>query len=736
MAGVQYDISFTGNGADILSQLLSGVQQNTAAVQQLTGVMSAMGSVATSALSGVASSASTASAAVSGGLSPALNTADSAVDNLDSSVDELSESISGDLRPAVDELKPAFDDAADGADNLDDSLEKVGKKTFYLNNIRQALQGITQDLNNAVQPGINLDTQLKQMQAITQVTDAQLDELSESARENAKAFGVEASKAAAGYQVYLAGLGPEIGKVPEALAKMGENATVLSKQMAGDVQAAAGVLTTAVQQYGVSMDDPIKGADTMTVMMNIMSAAAREGSAELPDLKAALEQSGMMAKTANVSFAETNAALEVLSNSGKKGAEGGVALRNVMAILSEGTFLPPKTQEMLQAAGIDVKALADQSKTLAERLAILAPIQNDTAAMTLLFGRENVAAGVALTQNSAAITDLTGKIVGTNAAVEQADIIMESYEERQNRMTAAIQDFGIKIFEASEPFLPFINMGMGALQVMANLGTAMSLFGTLAQSSMIKSIGAAIVQFGTWIGTVVTATAAQMGLNVALSLNPIGLVVIAVAAAVAAIALLINYWDDIWAAIKKFTAWVWDHSPFGFLINVVEEIFPGFKAQMAALWDWVAAKFEALIGWFKKAWDWIKSLFGAGKSAGSDAGKAAVDGFNDALKNTKIDGITVQGAAHNDSPVKDFVRKKRGKSKDDASESGKSISKGSTSGGNRPTTITITIQKLQDQLIVNAGNLKEAAKQAGTDVVNELLMALNSVDQKGGAAYE
>lgn len=90
----------------------------------------------------------------------------------------------------------------------------------------------------------------------------------------------------------------------------------------------------------------------------------------------------MAAKSANVSFEETNAAIQVLDKAGKKGSEGGVALRNTLAILSQGGFLPKDTQEELKKAGIDVLALGDKSKSLKERLEMLKPVLNYTAFTT------------------------------------------------------------------------------------------------------------------------------------------------------------------------------------------------------------------------------------------------------------------------------------------------------------------------------------------------------------------
>ena len=142
---------------------------------------------------------------------------------------------------------------------------------------------------------------------------------------------------------------------------MGNSIQITSKLMGGDGVAAAEVLTTAMNQYGVSLADPMKASEDMARMMNVMAAAGQAGSAELPAIKVALEQCGMAAKGAGVSFEETNAAIQVLDKAGKKGSEGGVALRNVMSTLTQGRFLPKDVQEELKTAGINVLELGDSN---------------------------------------------------------------------------------------------------------------------------------------------------------------------------------------------------------------------------------------------------------------------------------------------------------------------------------------------------------------------------------------
>lgn len=620
--------------------------------------------------------------------------------------------ITNDGAAQVREVKTELNEAAASANNAGSSFKKIGDAVFTFNNISQAIGNAVGELNRAVQPGIDFNSSLKDMQAITGVSDALLNELGATARQNAKDFGVDASNAVEGYKLLLSQLGPELASTPQALSAMNREAATLSKQLSGDLAGATGILTTAMNQYGISIKDPIAATKVMAEMSNIMSAAAKEGSAELPQIKSALEQAGMMAKTANVSFAETNAAIQLLDKSGKKGAEGGVALRNVLANLSEGQFMNRQSLDMLKAAGVDVNALGDKSKTLTERLQTLAPIANNTAAMTQLFGKENVAAGIALVNNTGEIEKLTQKITGTSTSTEMANTVMGSFKEKMARVNAELKDVGISIFNATEGFLPFVQIGMGALQTMSNLAGAVQAFGIISNTSMVKSIVAGITSMGTWIATTITATAAQWGLNIAMNANPIGIVVVAIGIAIGAIALLIKYWDDIKHAIGVFAEWIYDHSPFKFLTDLVEKIFPGFKAKMGELWDWVKAKFDALFGWIGKLWDNIKSFFGAGDT-----------------KDVNVSGtVEVAGTAGVSTPGMP-TGNNQSLSTTHKNSSNKTINETAsriTSGGSKSN--TIIIHKLQDQTVIHTTNLEMGGKQAGNKIVDMILEALASLD--------
>lgn len=247
---------------------------------------------------------------------------------------------------------------------------------------------LSNTISGFTEAGVSLDRQMHDLSAVAGVTGETLSEIEGYARSSAKVFGTDASTAVEGYKLLLSQLSPELGKFPEALQAMGNSIQTTSKLMGNNGTAAAEVLTTAMNQYGVSLADPMEASRKMAEMMNVMAAAGQAGSAELPAIKVALEQCGMAAKAANVSFEETNAAIQVLDKAGKKGSEGGVALRNTLAILGQGRFMPKDTREALQAAGIDVVKLADTSMSLKERLDMLKPVLGDAALFSKLFGME------------------------------------------------------------------------------------------------------------------------------------------------------------------------------------------------------------------------------------------------------------------------------------------------------------------------------------------------------------
>lgn len=377
--------------------------------------------------------------------------------------------IGGNYTATINGMSTATGDFSAKVDGAQNSIGKLTTVLAGIDLVKNALDGLKQATDAFSASGIALDSNMHDLSAVAGVTGDSLKQIENFARQSAKTFGTDASVAVEGYKLLLSQLSPELGKYPEALSAMGDCIQTTSKLMGGDGVAAAQVLTTAMNQYGVSLEDPMAASAEMARMMNVMAAAGQAGSAELPAISAALQQCGMAAKAANVSFEETNAAIQVLDKAGKKASEGGVALRNVLGQLSKGRFVEKQAAEELQKAGIDIVALGDNSKSLKERLEMLKPMLNDSALLSKFFGVENANAARALIQGTEALDGFTQAVTGTNSATDQAAIIMQSYAERQAVVNQKIEDFKISVFQVTGDTTLWAGAIMGLLTPLAQL---------------------------------------------------------------------------------------------------------------------------------------------------------------------------------------------------------------------------------------------------------------------------
>lgn len=528
-----------------------------------------------------------------------------------------------------------------GVINIFDSL---GGKIVYFQQLSQSVQNFRDNFSSAIQPGIALNSSLADLSAIAGVTGDKLKEIEGYARDTAKTFGTDAASSVESYKLLLSQLSPELGNYPTALRAMGDNIATLSKTMGGDATAAAEVLTTAMNQYGVSLDDPMEASRKMAEMMNVMAAAGKEGSAELPTIKSALEQCGMAARAAGVSFEETNAAIQVLDKAGKKGSEGGVALRNTMAILSQGRFLPKDVQEELSMAGVDILKLGDKTLSLSDRLNMLKPVMNDTALFTKLFGRENANAAMALVQGTDEINRYTEAISGTKTAEEQAAVIMESFAEKQARIQARFDDIKISIFNATGDLGLWVDVLAKAAVPISQLSPMIIALGngiSYLNTKFISSSKAAIyfkkqlnkvagnavrvailtlgLAFGRLEYSIMSAGGACKFLSSAIKKIPvIGWILTVVSAVIALFKLL---WDKC-EGFRRLLFGIWEviKLPFVLIGNVISSIWDAavglFQSLMArakqiigSIIQWIKGIFSGIGGWFSKVMQPVKDWF-------------------------------------------------------------------------------------------------------------------------------
>ena len=680
--------------------------------------------------------------------------------------------IDGNFTVKMEEMNRATGEFTAQVQKSQNTFERIIGLAGKVDILSDGIVKTTQALASFGQSGIALNTSMTDLQAVTGVTGEGLRQIEGYARDTAKAFGIDAAGAVESYKLILGQLSPELAKSPVTLKAMGEHVATLSKLMGGDATAAAETLNTAMNQYGVDLSDPIKASEAMGRMMNVMAAAGQEGSAELPQIKEALEQAGMAAKGAGVSFEEANAAIQVLDKAGKKGSEGGIALRNVIATLSQGRFLPKDVQKELRAAGINVTDLADRGKSLKERLELLRPVMTDAALFAKLFGKENTNAAMALVGGTEEVGRYTEAIQGTQSANDQAAVVMEGFAERQARIRQQIEDFKISVFNAtgdvylwagalSDTLIPLSQLmpllsgaypiikgvsiwifqgakglflfGKGALTALINVGK-------LAVTLLTKGLSA----LAYYIGSLVTGGSAQLGFaamsQIAFSSFKAAAVTACrtVSAAIMSIP-LIGWIAAAIAAIVAIGVYFWNTSA-------------KFRATLKGLW----ASFKAV---FSNIWDLAKEVFGsisdlikAAFSLDGDGISAAISKMTGAFsKFGKETGNAFQEAY--DQEIKDSLAKAK-QQKDDEGGSGDlsdtignvslpvittpgggggsstdSSSRHSGGGGSsKATNVTIHIGKLVDNLTIKSTNLSTDPSEVKGIITELLISAVNDAN--------
>lgn len=644
--------------------------------------------------------------------------------------------------------------------NYSELFGNMGKVSATITAVTSYIRDLSQSFDQALQPGINFDSEMKELSAITGVVGEGLDVIGKNAREAAKAFGLDAGQAVRSYSLLLSQLSPEIANNSEALDAMGTNVAILSKSMRGDTTAAAEVLTTAMNQFGVSLDDPILASQTMANMMNVMAAAANAGSAELPQIKAALEQVGMTAKAAGVSFEETNAAIQVLDKAGRKGSEGGVALRNVMTTLAQGRFLPEEVQKELVSAGININDLTDNSMSLSSRLETLKPILNDSALLTKLFGKESVASAMALINGTGAIDGYTNAISGTTDAVDYANTVMESYEEKQARVKAKFDDLKISIFNLTgdtgiwvglltQSLVPIAQVipligGVGKMftlikgikfgDVMSNVSRSftgariqLSFMNQDLRSGQMESLGFLRNILRAALGVVRFATVGLWSAIKGIGAFIVSLVTggaTSVKFAAISSASFATFATTASAACKAVTVAIGSIPIIGWIAIIITAV--------TGLFIWLYNKFDRFRATVNGIWAWFKALF-TSENAGEAFDKAYNKTMEEAKKKKeeekKKDGTTDFDAEM--KRIQDEINKSNNeteKTKGLNINSNINNTASTAAGDKKIKNINITIDRVIEHFTVSTTNLKESTERIKDIVAEAIIEGINDVN--------
>lgn len=315
---------------------------------------------------------------------------------------------------------------------IDKLRGKFGLLTNVLGQFGLAVGGVA-ILKGAVETVAEFETQVADLSAVTGQTGKDLDFLKQKAIDFSKQYGESAASIAEAFK--LAGSArPELLQNGEALTELTEKAIILSKASGDDVPTSIKNLTGTLNAFELD-------AKNAGEVMDVLANAAQLGSQEIPYLTEAFTKFGAIAKSSNISVAESAAAVELLGEKFPDAASAGTGLRNVMLKLMAPDALGKDAQERLKALGVDFAALSDKNKTFAERLEVLKPLLGDAGALVKVFGSENAVAAQVLLSSTDRLTKFTEGLDKNGTAQEQAAVKSATLAEAGKRLKSTFDAF-------------------------------------------------------------------------------------------------------------------------------------------------------------------------------------------------------------------------------------------------------------------------------------------------------
>ncbi len=218
-----------------------------------------------------------------------------------------------------------------------------------------------------------------------------------------------------------------------------------------------------------------------------------------------------------------------------------------------------------------------------------------------------------------------------------AGTIDEAYIQMSSTVDASMTVIKNKMASMGDWIASAVSFAAPWLEVGANMGTAIMSMSQLSimagklvtgiKSLELASHAAAAAQHVVSAATKAWSVA-QAALNVIMSLNPVGIVVMAIAALVAIVIAAYNNCEE--------------------FRNICDKVWAVVKQLASAVWDFLVKAFERASEVIRKAWEWIKNFFGI-DSAGdakevAEAVNAQADATQrvaDANKDVAVTGLKV-----------------------------------------------------------------------------------------------
>lgn len=266
----------------------------------------------------------------------------------------------------------------------------------------------------------DFEVHLDSLQALTGLSTEAMKGVSDTALDMSKKFGISANDIVDAMGL-IGSQAPELLQDADALAYVTEAAMTLAKAGSISAEAAGSAITTVVNQMGVLPSEAMNIA-------NALEAAEQQGSASVEYLNTAFEKAGTQAKAAGMSYTDLAAMIETVAPKFSSADVAGSQLSSTLLKLSMGADeFNPAVVGMSQA----LQNMADAQLTN-EQLSKMVGEANITMIKTMIDGKS-------------AFDGFSTSLVGTNSAVESAQIKSDNFSGAIDRLKASWDAFLITL---------------------------------------------------------------------------------------------------------------------------------------------------------------------------------------------------------------------------------------------------------------------------------------------------
>lgn len=345
-----------------------------------------------------------------------------------------------------------FDTALDNK-GIENDLNNLGSK--LKTSLLAVGAAVAAGVGAAVKAGMDFEASMSKVGAISGATAADMDVLSEKAKQMGRDTVFSASQAGEAFQyMAMAGWKTEdmlngIDGVMNLAAASGENLGLVSD-----------IVTDALTAFGLQAKDSAHFAD-------VLAKASSNSNTNVAMMGATFKYVAPVAGAMKFSIEDTATAIGLMANAGIKGEQAGTTLRAIFTRLAK----PPKeAADAIEALGISITEANGDFKSLGS---IMVDLRKKFAKLTdeektqyaAMIGGQEAMSGLLSLVNAADddFDKLTEAIADSNgAAKDMADTMMDNLKGQMTLLGSSLEGMGIAIYDGLEG--PLKNAAKAAIE--------------------------------------------------------------------------------------------------------------------------------------------------------------------------------------------------------------------------------------------------------------------------------